>query len=154
MFETKEIQTKVIRVLLAEDHPVTASLIKRYIEDFDICEFIGLANDGQSIVDLAVETKPDIIIMDINLPNIDGITAMQQILRKTPKTKVIMLSSHEEPWVIKRSIDNGAVGYFTKKTSLKHLMDAIDIVNTGGSYLDKNSMEIIVNSFQENKRLN
>lgn len=145
---------KMIRVLLAEDHPITASLIQRYIDDFDICEFMGLANDGESVVDLAINTKPDIIIMDINLPGIDGITAMQQILKKSPKTKVIMLSSHEEPWVIKRSIDHGAVGYFTKRTSLKHLVDAIDIVNTGGSYLDKNSMDIIVNSFQENKRLN
>lgn len=142
------------KILIAEDHKMTATLIQRHVENFHICEILGIAYDGEKIIELAEKTNPDIIIMDINLPTIDGITAMISILRKNPNVKVIMLTSHEEPWVIKRSIDAGAMGYFTKKTPFEHLKDAIDIIHTGGTYLDKNSLDIIVNSFDQKNRLN
>lgn len=139
-----------INVLLAEDHKITAKLITAIIERSGKCRVTGVAENGRDVIELARKGDIDIIIMDINMPFVDGISAMESIFSFNSKAKIIILSGHTEAWIIKKSLNEGASGYITKLTDLDTLVEAIITVHNGGAFLDQFCMNVLVNELEVN----
>lgn len=139
-----------ISVLLAEDHKITAKLITAIIERSGKCRVAGVADNGRDVIELARRGNADIIIMDINMPFVDGISAMETIFSFNSKAKILILSGHTEAWIIKKSLNEGAAGYITKLTDLDTLVEAIITVYNGGAFLDQFCMNVLVNDLESN----
>ncbi len=126
-----------LRVVLAEDHTIVREGLKPLLEGKGI-EVVGEAGDGLHAVQLAKELSPDIVVMDVVLPRLGGIEAARRILKSKPDTKVIMLTIHDEPPFVYKSLEAGAKGYIVKEAPLDELLNAIKAVMKGDVYLSTN----------------
>jgi DNA-binding NarL/FixJ family response regulator len=125
----------VIRVLLADDHSLVRSGFRRMLEDEPDFEVVGEAADGFDAVRLAVELKPQVIVMDFTMPGLDGATATRQIRTTNPAIAVLMLSMHSGENYVRNAIDAGAAGYLLKDAVDVDLPDAIRKIARGEKYL-------------------
>jgi DNA-binding NarL/FixJ family response regulator len=125
-----------IRVLVADDHPVVRHGLCTMLEIEDDLVVVGRAADGAEAVALALETKPDIILMDVQMPNVDGIEAMRRIREADPTARVIVLTTYRDEDYIFPSLRAGAQGYLLKDASREELAEAIRAVHRGESLLD------------------
>jgi DNA-binding NarL/FixJ family response regulator len=125
-----------IRVLVADDHPVVRHGLCTMLEIEDDLVVVGRAADGAEAVALALETKPDIILMDVQMPNVDGIEAMRRIREADPSARVIVLTTYRDEDYIFPSLRAGAQGYLLKDASREELAEAIRAVHRGESLLD------------------
>jgi DNA-binding NarL/FixJ family response regulator len=125
-----------IRILLVDDHTILRQGLSRFLQAQAGFEVVGEANDGCEAVDLEKQLHPDVIIMDINMPNLNGIDATRQIFsRDHSKVKVIGLSMHTgKRWVVEM-FRAGATGYLSKDCGFDELLDAISHVTAGRIYL-------------------
>lgn len=121
-------------VLLADDHEMNSQGLKVLIEGKGF-RVIGLALNGTDAVNMTFETKPDIVIMDISMPDLNGIEATDSILKKLPETKIIALSRHADKHFIYKMFSSGAVGYVHKESAVADLYDAIEAVLDEGYYV-------------------
>ncbi|MEO0571709.1 MAG: response regulator transcription factor [Bacteroidota bacterium] len=128
----------MIRLALAEDHNALIDGIKLFLEYEDDIEFVGFANNGKELLELVRLKRPHVVITDIRMPIIDGITATKEILKIEPYTKVIAFTMFDQDEAVEQMIKAGAKGYILKNSSLKELLEAIRIVNAGGTYYDSN----------------
>jgi two-component system, NarL family, response regulator NreC len=122
------------RILLADDHGVVRKGLRFLLESEPDLEVVGEAADGRQAVDLAAELKPDIIVMDIAMPRLNGIEATRQIVRDRPETSVIMLSMHSDEEYLVRTLTAGAKGYLLKDSAEGELVRAIKSVSEGKPY--------------------
>lgn len=136
-----------MNILIVEDHALTAKLIARSLEALKEIDIIGIASNGKEAVSSVEENKVDVVLMDINLPYLDGIQATEMILKKSPDTKILMISGHTEAWIIKKSLSAGALGYISKKVGYEVISDAINVVFNGHPYLDDQSLRTIVDDY-------
>ncbi len=113
-----------IRVVVADDHEVLRRGIAMLLSDDEI-EIVGEAATGEEAVAVSEETKPDVVLMDIRMPEGDGITAVRTLRERCPDTKVVMLSTYDNPTYVARSATAGAVDYVLKERSREHLVDAV-----------------------------
>jgi len=126
----------MIRVLVADDHPVVRHGLCTMLELESDIEVVGRAADGAEAVDAARRTRPDIILMDVQMPNVDGIQALRQIRNDDPQARVIVLTTYRNEDYIFPALQAGARGYLLKDTSREELADAIRQVAAGESLLD------------------
>ena len=126
----------VIRVLVADDHPVVLHGLCTMLEVEDDIRVVARATDGLEAVARARETHPDIILMDVQMPNVDGIEAIRRIRADDPEAKVIVLTTYRNEDYIFPSLQAGARGYLLKDASLEELASAIRAVAAGKSLLD------------------
>ncbi len=140
-----------IKVLLVEDHPIVRQGLKRVLEEREI-EVVGEASDGRGGVRMTGELRPDVVVMDISLPKLNGIEATRKIHREYPGVKVIMLTIHEEEKYIYKSFDAGAHGYLVKKTATESIADAIDEVLRGKTYLGPDLSPRILENYRRMTR--
>ena len=136
-----------IRVLLCDDHTLFREGIKAIIRDEPSIEIVGEASDGREGVDKASELRPDVVLMDIAMPDLSGFDATRRILQANPRTKVIILTMYEEEEVINRCLGAGASGYVLKDAPRAHLIHAIDVVNKGGQYMSSRALKKVVNQY-------
>lgn len=122
-----------ITVLLAEDHLIVREGLKLLLSYEKDIEVVGEANDGHAAVELAEKLHPDVVVMDIAMPSLNGLEATRQILHRAPKTKVIILSAHNDDAYVQRALDFGASGYLLKQISGSLLPGAIREVHNGTS---------------------
>lgn len=134
-------------VLIAEDHAVTAKLIAKHLQSKTDINLVGIAKDGENAVSEVLKKHVDVILMDVNMPFMDGIKAAEKILKSKPDVKVLFLSVHTEPWIIKQTINVGGAGYVSKKHGFNKIYDAIVTVFQGDPYLDDTSLKSIVDDF-------
>ncbi len=120
-----------ITVLLAEDHTMVRQGIHALLNAEDDIEVVGEASDGRQAVKLAQKLRPDVVIMDIAMPLLNGLEAARQILKLVPMTKVIILSAHSDDEYIDRVFDLGAAGYLVKQSSAEFLSKAIRYAQKG-----------------------
>lgn len=120
-----------IRVLLADDHPVVRRGFRRLLEDDPGIEVVGEASDGAEAVSLAMEHKPDVVVMDLTMPILDGIQATKEIRRHIPATTVLVLSMHSGETYVRNAFEAGAKGYLTKNAVDVDLVSAIRCVAAG-----------------------
>jgi len=125
----------MITVLLTDDHALVRTGIKRLLEDSKKVKIVGEASNGEESLDLAHKLKPDIILMDVNMPGIGGVEACRRILERNPKQKIIVLTVYTEKTFPKRMLEIGAKGYLTKECAVSEIIEALNIVNGGGAYI-------------------
>lgn len=124
-----------IKVLIADDHPVTRAGVRSILEDDSNIEIVGEAKDGREAVNLVDAKKPEVVMMDITMPQLSGIDATKEIISKYPNMKVIALSIHTGQKFVKEMIDAGASGYLLKDEMPEELIKAISAVVKGEMYL-------------------
>jgi len=122
---------KKVRILIADDHGIVRTGLRLQLERNESFEVIGEAADGREAVRLAEELEPDIVIMDIAMPNLNGIQAAAQIVKGHPATGVIILSMHSDEAYITRTLAAGAKGYLLKENAEVDLYRAIEVVAQG-----------------------
>ena len=125
-----------IKILLVDDHAVVRMGFKMLIEAEADIKVIGEAKSGEVAVKLFQELKPDIIVMDITMPGIGGLEAIDRILAKDKNTKILVLSAHEDSVHPKRVLNAGAMGYLTKRSAAEELIKAIKSIHQGKRYLE------------------
>lgn len=126
----------VIRIFIAEDHEITRVGLRLTLEQLSGFKVIGEANDGMLSVEKVLEMKPDVVLMDIGLPTIDGIEATRQVKERLPETRVVMLTSHDSDRDVFAALAAGADGYCLKEVSGSQLAMAIRCVADGAAWLD------------------
>jgi len=124
--------------MLVDDHAVVRMGFKMLIEAEADIKVIGEAESGEVAVKLFQELKPDIIVMDITMPGIGGLEAIDRIMAKDKNTKILVLSAHEDSVHPKRVLNAGAMGYLTKRSAAEELIKAIKSIHQGKRYLEPN----------------
>ena len=125
----------MINVLLTDDHALVRLGIRRLLEDTQLVKIVGEAECGEDSLRMVQELKPDVILMDVNMPGIGGVETCRRILQRDPKQKIIVLTVHSEQTFPKRMLEIGAKGYLTKECGIDEMMEAIKQVNNGNSYI-------------------
>jgi DNA-binding NarL/FixJ family response regulator len=130
------VMSSKIRVILVEDHPVLRAGVGTLLRREDDLEMIGEAENGLLGVQLAQQLEPDVVIMDVSLPELGGVEATQQIKQARPQQRILALSAHEDAASARMLLDAGADGYALKRSACEELVRAVRIVAAGGSYVD------------------
>ena len=126
---------KRITVLLAEDHTIVREGFRKMLELENDLEVVGEAQDGRQAVVLATKLHPDVVLMDIAMPLLNGLEATRQVLKALPGAKVLMLSAHNDDAYVKSATESGAVGFLLKQASAHDLSKGIREVNKGNVFL-------------------
>jgi DNA-binding NarL/FixJ family response regulator len=121
------------RILLADDHVLVAEALRGMLAS--VYDVVGTVSDGRSLLDAAMTLKPDLIVVDIGMPQLNGLDATRQIKRLLPNVKVIILTQNEESGLVVEAFQAGATGYLLKHSAPKELLQAIEEVLKGASYL-------------------
>jgi DNA-binding NarL/FixJ family response regulator len=125
-----------LKVLLVDDHALVRRGFRRMLEDEPSFEVVGEASDGLEAVECAEKLRPDVIVMDCALPQINGIEASRRILAERPETAILMLSMHSEDTLVRQALEAGAKGYILKNAMDLDLVSAIKSVAEGKTVLD------------------
>jgi DNA-binding NarL/FixJ family response regulator len=136
------------RVLIVEDHPMTLVGLKMLLEKSDSVQVVGEAGNGLEAVKLANDKQPEVILMDIGLPEMDGIEATQQIKQQHPGIRIIMLTSKDNEQDVFASLAAGADAYCMKGISIESLSSAIEAVKEGTAWLDPAVARMVLGRFQ------
>jgi two-component system response regulator DegU len=140
----------IIKVVLIDDHKLFREGVKRILEFEPTFDVVAEGDDGTDAARLVKEYNPDVVLMDINMPDINGIEATADLVRYFPDTKVIILSIHDDESYVTHALKTGAQGYLLKEMDSDSLIEAIRVVSDGGSYLHP---KITHNLVKEYRRL-
>ena len=138
----------MMRVLIVEDDPMMQLGLQQVLSDWPEVSLIGVAEDGYLGVEAALKEKPDLILMDIGLPRMDGIEATKKIKEALPETRVVMLTSHTAETEVIAALSSGADAYCIKGSSVDRLRSAIAAAGDGATYLDPGVAKCVVNHLQ------
>jgi two-component system, NarL family, response regulator NreC len=136
-----------IKVLVCDDHTLFREGIKAILSQERSMELVGEATDGREAVERALELKPDVVLMDISMPDLNGFDATTRIRQSNKKARILILTMYEEEEVIARCLNAGAAGYVLKDTPRSHLLHAIDVVHRGGQYLSSRALKKVVTQY-------
>ena len=125
-----------INVMLVDDHAVVRMGFKMLLETSDDIKIIAEAENGEEAIKLYMEHKPNVVVMDITMPGMGGMEAIERILAKEPSAKILVLSAHEDSVHPKRVLNAGAMGYVTKRSAAEELIKAIRAVSSGKKYIE------------------
>ena len=131
----------MIKVLLADDHSIVRAGLRRIVEESGEMEVVAEAADGRDAIALAGETAPDVAVIDISMPGLDGLEVVSQLHVRDPKLPVLILTMHEEGQYVVRAIEAGAMGYITKQSAPEQLVKAIRKVYSGHRFLTDEAAE-------------
>jgi len=138
---------KTIRILLADDHTILRDGIRSLLEDEPDMEVIGEAEDGHSAVKMTAQLTPDVVIMDIAMPLLNGLEATRQIKRDYPQVKVLILTMHENEEYIRQVLATGAMGYILKDAAARELLGAIRAVHRGEAVLSPAITRLVIEDY-------
>ena len=127
--------TDPIRVVVVDDHPMVAEGIEAILEAYDDIRVLATLSDGRQMIDRLEELSPDVILMDLNMPGLGGLSATEMILERRPETRILVLSMHDTPEYITTALSHGARGYVLKDVPTEEIRTAIDTVMAGERYL-------------------
>ena len=136
-----------MRVLLADDHRIVRSGLRRLLDAEPDIEVVAEASDGREAVELATQQSVDVVVMDLAMPNLNGVEATRQILAQSPATKVIALSMHSDRRFVARALQAGASGYLLKDCAAEDLVSAIRAVAAGRTYFSPQISEVVVEDY-------
>ncbi|MCG8641699.1 MAG: response regulator transcription factor [Desulfobacterales bacterium] len=133
----------MITVMLADDHSIVRTGLRSLIEDCEDMVVAAEATDGNMTVEKALETKPDVLVLDISMPGLDGLEVVSQLKALIPRINIIILSMHEEEHCVIEALELGAKGYVTKRSAPDDLIRAIRKIHAGGHFLSQKASEIL-----------
>jgi len=145
---TVSLQLCDLRILIVEDDPLMHLGLEHLLEGYPQLQIVGQVEDGYSGIEVALELKPDLVIMDIGLPELDGIAATEKIKASLPTVRVMMLTSHQSEQEIIAALSSGADGYCVKGLGLEKLVMAIACIQDGAVYLDPQVAQCVVKHLQ------
>lgn len=137
-----------VRIVLIDDHKLFREGVKRILEFEPSFEVVAEGDDGSQAAKLVKENTPDVVLMDINMPNINGVQATTDLIKYFPNTKIIILSIHDDESYVTHVLKTGAQGYLLKEMDADSLIEAIKVVNEGGSYLHPKVTHNLVNEYR------
>lgn len=140
--------TNELRVLLAEDHETVRAGIRILIDSQADMKVVGEAHNGEAAIRKAGELLPDVVVMDISMPEMNGLTATKRIKQRAPQIKILTLTRHTDDGYLQQLIQAGANGYVLKQSAPSELVKAIRMVCSGNSYLDPSLTEKVMSVFQ------
>jgi DNA-binding NarL/FixJ family response regulator len=136
-----------IRTLIADDHAVVAEGLGALIRAHPDLEVAGFASNGREAVSAAWQLRPDVVVMDIAMPELNGTEATRMIRARCPETRVIMLSMYSDPVHVCHALQAGASGYVVKKSVAKEVVDAIRAVHVGKRYLSRPLVDAVIDQY-------
>lgn len=136
-----------IRVVLADDHRMMREGIRALLEREDDIEVVGEAADGREAVSLATQLRPDVVVMDVSMPLLNGIEATRQIRRNCPHTRVLTLTVHENEDYVAQLLVAGASGYIIKRAGGDELVNAIRAVHRGEVFLHPSIAQVVIQDY-------
>jgi DNA-binding NarL/FixJ family response regulator len=125
-----------VRVVLADDHPIVLEGLRNLVASDGRFELVGEATNGRAALRMVHGTEPDVAVLDISMPEINGIILTRRLAEECPKVRVLLLTLYEDRAYVHQALKAGARGYALKRTAAAHLLDAIRAVHVGGLYLD------------------
>jgi DNA-binding NarL/FixJ family response regulator len=125
-----------VRILLVDDHDIVRSGLRALVEGTPGLQVVGEARDGAEALSRVRDLKPDVVVMDLSMPGMDGATATERIVRDHPGARVVALTAHEDRAHLARLLQAGAAGYVLKRGAVDELVRAIRVVAQGGVYVD------------------
>lgn len=141
-----------IRVFLVDDHRIFLEGLARLIQDHPFMKIIGTAGNGRAALKEIRSLQPDVVLMDISMPHLNGLEATRIITGASPKTKVLILSMHESEAFLRRVLEAGAIGYLLKDSTADELFLAIEEVHKGNSYLSPSLARKLINDYIESRK--
>jgi len=141
-----------LRVLLAEDHALLRQSLKAYLETQGDCVVVGEAQDGREAMRLYGEHRPDVVLMDLSMPGLDGMVAVRSIRRDFPDARIIALTAHRAEEYLHAALDSGVDGYVVKAASAEDLLSAIRAVCRGEAYVSPEVSATLINGYLRGSR--
>jgi DNA-binding NarL/FixJ family response regulator len=141
------VKQQMIRLLLVDDHTIVRQGIRAVLEDEPDMTVVGEAEDGRAAVRLACELEPDVVVMDIAMPGLNGLEATRQIRRDRPSVKVLVLTMHDNEEYIRQVLAAGALGYVLKYAAAGELLEAIRAVHRGEAVLSPAITRLVIEDY-------
>jgi DNA-binding NarL/FixJ family response regulator len=138
---------KKVKLLVADDHKIFRQGIKKLLEEESDLQVVGEAADGREAIKKATELKPDVILMDIAMANLNGLQATRQIKKVLPDTKVIMVTMHKNEEYVLQSFQAGASGYILKEGAVEELVSAIRTIHQDKSFLSPTISKTLIDAY-------
>jgi len=133
-----------LRILLADDHAILREGLKALINVHPDMEVVGEAADGKAAYDRTKELHPDVLVMDVSMPNVNGVQATRDVRRQWPNVRVLALTVHEERSYLRELMEAGASGYVLKRSAAEDLVHAVRVVARGDVYLDPSITAVVL----------
>jgi DNA-binding NarL/FixJ family response regulator len=141
-----------IRILIADDHGVVAEGLKHLVEAEADMEVVACVGDGREAVQVARDAQPDVVLMDLSMPELNGADATRAILQRDPKCRVIVLSMYAQREYVRRALKAGAAGYVVKRSAAKEVVEAIRAVHAGQRYLSPRVADVVLEDYTDDKQ--
>jgi DNA-binding NarL/FixJ family response regulator len=141
-----------LRVLVADDHEVVRKGLRSIVEEQPGWELAGEASDGREAVDKARALRPDVAVVDVSMPGLNGLEATRQMLRHDAETKVLILTMHESDPLIREVLDAGARGYLLKSDASRDLVTAVEAIRRNKTYFTARVAQIVLDGYLDKKQ--
>lgn len=148
------VESDSIRVAIVDDHAVTRTGLRYFIKGFDDLELVGEAGRGSDALELCLQTQPDVILIDMVMPEMDGAETIQELRQQCPEVQCIALTSFHEGTLVERALQAGAIGYLLKNVSADDLADAIRAAYAGRSTLSREATEALIEATRQRGQTN
>lgn len=142
-----------IRVMLVDDHAMVRRGLATFLQIFDDLELVGEADDGAAAIHLCARIQPDVVLMDMVMPQMDGVTATRAIRQQFPLVQVIALTSFKEEELVQKVLQAGAIGYLLKDVSAEELVQAIRAAHAGRSTLAQEAAQALIHATTQSPTL-
>lgn len=140
-------QERDIRILIADDHTIVRQGLRKLLEEEPGMEVVGEATDGRDALTKATDLLPDIVLMDLSMPGLHGLEAARQIVKRLPKTRVLILSMHKNEAYVLQALQVGATGYILKDSASEEVVGAIRSASRGDSYLSPAISRVVIEDY-------
>lgn len=144
---------QAIKVLLVDNHPLVIDGLRAILETYDHIEVVGVAGLAHAGLDIARRTRPRVVLMDINMPQLNGIDAIELFRDALPGTRLLMLSMHDSREYISTSVLHGASGYILKDVPIDEIIEAIEVVAAGGTYFSSGVTDVLMDRLDKDPSL-